>query len=887
MKRSTIVKRFLDENALPHLAALYQPHMEVQVNVAADGGTRTEGEYKGKRWHGWTDGITTWKSFRIDDIKRDRQIRWDFDAHVEAIGLTGWSWKVQASTFVGFDFDALVGHARGLSDRELADVEAAVREVDWATLRRSKSGRGLHLYVFFNKPVPTKNRAEHAALARAVLAKLETATGHPLRAKVDTLGGVLWIWHRKVGPGGFKLVVAGKTIDPPKNWKAHIDVVTGARTKLKPPTNTPAFAELIKRMRHLNLDRDHRRLIQWLEEHPATWWWDPDHHMLVCHTYNLKQAHEALGFKGIFYTSATGADCPNDQNCFAFPMRNGAWVVRRHGLYTDEHPAWTHDPSGWTRCYYNRPADLASASAAHGGVEARDGSWQFQEAADMVNALRDLAATGIHELPVWAQERPATLMLHPKQPSRLVVTLARQESDQPLKGWLPSRKGQQWECIATIELDADGGSEPPDDVVRHVVSGGAASAWYVKTRTGWISEPRANVVSVMLANGLKRPQIDVLLGLAVQQHWELVSLPFQQEYPGGRRWNRDAPQLAVEPQPGEHPTWDALLRHVGAGLNEAMLDDDEVAGRWCLEHGLTHGGDYLRCWVASLIQEPLEPLPYLFFYGPQATGKSTFHEALALLLRDRRGYVRADTALTSGSRFNGELAGAVLCVVEETNLRQSRMAYNRLKDWVTGRTISIHIKGVTPIELTNTTHWVQCANHAAFCPVLPGDTRITVIYVDGLDSVIPKSSLLAALRVEAPAFLDTILRLELPPPTDRLRIPVLMTADKSDVMESNEPLLDIFLREMCVINDEATGHALRLSDLYDAFQTWLPAEQRQFWTQARVRRALPPTIPRGRYTGAGYSYLGNIALKNNGTLTPLPKLVRHKKRLVEVTNEDT
>src|SRR5690606_33656401 len=102
-------------------------------------------------------------------------------------------------------------------------------------------------------------------------------------------------------------------------------------------------------------------------------------------------------------------------------------------------------------------------------------------------------------------------------------------------------------------------------------------------------------------------------------------------------------------------------------------------------------------------------LPYLFLYGPQGSGKSIFHEALSLLVT--KGIVRADAALISQSGFNGELVSAVLCVIEETDLRQNKtIAYNRIKDWVTGKTINIHVKGGTPYSAANMTHWLQCAN---------------------------------------------------------------------------------------------------------------------------------------------------------------------------------
>ena len=61
------------------------------------------------------------------------------------------------------------------------------------------------------------------------------------------------------------------------------------------------------------------------------------------------------------------------------------------------------------------------------------------------------------------------------------------------------------------------------------------------------------------------------LGLLVTHVWDLVNLPFQDEYPGDRRWNRDAARLAFVPTTDDrkmsHKHWDMIFDHCGAGLN--------------------------------------------------------------------------------------------------------------------------------------------------------------------------------------------------------------------------------------------------------------------------------------------------------------------------------
>ena len=77
-----------------------------------------------------------------------------------------------------------------------------------------------------------------------------------------------------------------------------------------------------------------------------------------------------------------------------------------------------------------------------------------------------------------------------------------------------------------------------------------------------------------------------------------------------------------------------------------------------------------------------------------------------------------------------------------------------------------------PYPLPNSLHFIQVANSPDHCPVFPDDTRITVIHVPPLEVDIPRETLKAILIDEAPAFMRTLLDLPIPPPINRLQIPV-------------------------------------------------------------------------------------------------------------------
>ena len=80
--------------------------------------------------------------------------------------------------------------------------------------------------------------------------------------------------------------------------------------------------------------------------------------------------------------------------------------------------------------------------------------------------------------------------------------------------------------------------------------------------------------------------------------------------------------------------------------------------------------------------------------------------------------------------------------MEEKNVTLTPGAHSRIKEYVTARTLSIRQMRTNTYQVPNTTHWIQCANNQSACPVIAGDTRITVIEVSDLlpEQEIPKKN---------------------------------------------------------------------------------------------------------------------------------------------------
>lgn len=882
--RTQAIKGLLAAKAPSDLAALYNFNMECQVNVAQDGGERVDGEFRGRKWHGWTNGIQTWKAFRIpygagtdDPNYKDIEMSFDLEAHAEGIGMTGWDWVNKVSRWVAFDFDAIVGHSEAhekkLTPEELSKIQNAAVALPYVTTRRSAGGSGLHLYVFLDPPVETKNHHEHAALARSILGQMAAETAHDFAAKVDVCGGNMWVWHRKANDKnqGLQILKSGTPLKSvPINWRDHVNVVTNRKRRATPQfvsdDKDALFESLCGMYPHVELDDEHRQLMNYLNDTQALWWWDADRRMIVCHTADLKRAHTDLKMRGIFETMATGQEHGADQNCFGFPLSKGAWAIRRHTPGCNEHSSWEQDGSGWTRTFLNREPDLRSAARSLDGVENEKGAYVFSSVDKATLAVEVLGAKAMVPEELAGQQRETHLNL--LKDGRVVIKIKKQPAENTsYSGWLTEKN--YWVKITDARGLTHGDDEKLignfDSQFRHIVIGDADCGWVLFGDGNWRQEPLTHIQKSLKNMGYSATDSDVIIGKCVLQPWYQVNIPFDDEYPGERKWNRGAAQLAYTPNKNEdrkYPTWSKLLSHVGESLDPYIKRDG-----WCKVNGVLTGADYLKIWIASIFQSPFEPLPFLFLYGPQNSGKSSLHEALSLLIT--KGVIRADLALKGEVIHNAELENAVICVIEETDLGKDKKAAAKIKDWVTSRELNIRKMHTSPYLVPNTTHWIQCANDHRACPIFPGDTRITMMYVDNLELIdlIPKRDFIELLKKEAPDFLGEILQLEIPDSNDRLNLPVINTSEKTQVEQLNESLLEEFIRTNCY---KVAGEAVLFAEFFDKFREWCPdPNDLAFWSKIRIGRELPPEYPRGRATWDNNKvYVGNLSWENKKPTKP-------------------
>lgn len=402
---------------------LHEGALETQVNVAAGNGrpvpgrTSTYSDENGNEW--WNIRIP--KKADSEPEWSDYHLKWPLELHTEAIGSTGWDWRAKVSRYVGFDFDAIAGHAQGVgvTDEALDRVRQAAMDLPYVTVRRSTGGAGIHLYVFFADGVPTANHTEHAALARCVLGMMSHEAGFNFAAQIDACGGNMWIYHRKSTKEnrGLELIKAGDPLARvPSNWRDHLEVVSRKRAKVRldgiDDQNSDNFDRLTSSHPVVPLDEQHHAHIAHLEKAGFCCVWVQDHNLLQTHTVGFQQiADDAqFGIKGIYKTNSNGKD-PATPNCFAFPMADGAWRINRFSPGISEAETWEQDGQGWTTCYFNRPAKLKTAARALKAKELKKG-FEFETLADAAKALDAVGVT--IDVPDAIKDRKAAVRILPE-----------------------------------------------------------------------------------------------------------------------------------------------------------------------------------------------------------------------------------------------------------------------------------------------------------------------------------------------------------------------------------------------------------------------------------------------------------------------------------------
>ena len=803
--------------------------LETQIDVRAG----TAEEAHPSKANCWTNGIHTWKQIRwpynhnTNPNFKDFTPEFPLADYVKNVGTTWWNWVNGESEGVVFDIDSILNHEKaGLSPEELKRVLTKISKLDYVTLIRSTRGLGYHAIVFFeegHRP-QTSGSDEHKLVAEVTLQKMSEDAGFDLAESIDCFGAIGWIWSIRATAEnrGFEMVkqadrslksseIADWTLIPAKRMRHRPKVVAyDADGNEVEGNNILGLDDQV-----VVLDKDHKKIIKALEKCEFNFSYISEHHLFHTHTTALKQVHTKLGLKGPFFTSTSGS---NLCNCFIRPIVGGGFAVFRFGQGTTEHRLWEHGGKT-TWCTYNQAVLPHKVITQMGGDwVAENKCYEFETNSDLVKCVDVLG----NRVPLKLHaNRVYTLHINGRGMA-IHCKCGLEETPADCQNWERGRGYHKKVLSRLEEVDTDSVLPHVDQIVRYVQKGGDGLNWSMKTSTGWMRKGDKEAKRV-IRNSVGGKDVDRFMDMAISNPWTLVNIPFQPVQLPEREWNVFGAQLVTQcaTKPGPHPTWDAMLKHVGQALDEPMKNRPDMQ-----EYGICTGADYMRAWIACLIRYPECPLPYMFLVGPQNTGKSLCHEVLRQCFTN--GVVHGDKAIMSNAGFNGEFEGAVLAAVDETDLSKQPDLAQKIKGYIGSTHISIHKKGGQPYDEINYIHIWQTANTVEACIVEHGDTRIIVLEVPRFEGPeIPKegpNGMIPRCLREFPNFLYTLGTMSLPPMTTRTRLPVISTDIKDSILKSTEPEVFSFIKSLY---HEIPGHVVKISDAYEAYKKWCNAESKK------------------------------------------------------------
>lgn len=672
-----------------------------------------------------------------------------------AAGTAGWEWQTKKQHFVGIDIDTAVGHKNGLSDAQLEPVIEALGLIPWAEVRRSSGGQGLHVFVHFQIAVEVATRAESSALARAVITQMSRLASFDFKSVKDCAGGNMWIYKANAPATAYAVIKEAScqldATDLPPGWRE------APEAKLRKLDFAPSTVELSAE--HLAIEKQISSL--------GTTIYIPEYGCWHIHTYALQQAHKSYNYRGHFETESPGSEV-GKPNGYMFPLPGGGLLVKRFGG-AREHESWFDGANG-QYAYLNLDIPFSKA-LKHFAVNKTTQGYAFT--CDKLRLM--LKAIGV-PLEIPGAFGPRALFLKSSR-DECQIRVEKQDADGQVPEWTSTKDA--WQRSFLIPRPSEAFAEADvvriSEIVRAVSTDTESAGWCIQTDGDWTGTKASEIANVLADHEMPPSST---MGRMRQHPYRLVFEPYQPEYLPGRRWNREAPQLACAPadEAGETPTWDAVYEHIGKGFNEDVASDEV-----CRDRGILSGAQYLKLWTKLLIEKPEQRTPYLFLTSRENnTGKTSLGASIRDLVDPGVAEINEEALV---DKFTGELEGKVLCLIEELDLRDRRnKAYSTLKRVLTSKTLTIRKMRTDAYNVPNFTHFIHTANDANFVPCESEDMRIVMIHVPRIDTFIESAAFEDGIKREAPSMLRKLMDMSLPVPAGRFWLPVVQTSLKESVL---------------------------------------------------------------------------------------------------------
>jgi len=440
-------------------------------------------------------------------------------------------------------------------------------------------------------------------------------------------------------------------------------------------------------------------------------------------------------------------------------------------------------PEGW-----ELQPTLANAAEDFGGVQLSAGKVFFDRASDAANLLLLLGIS----VNIPPSLQASKTMLELQKDGRYSVEIE-SLANAAVPGWATdkSKKARKIVGEPTPEAEPIDVSVTADSVLRVVkdpATGKTLGLYMPGKKDGksvWLPEDMP-LIRPSINDLCGSELVDAILNMARSNPYWLDCQPFAPEFPGGRKWNLRAPQLAFTPADEVNPWkcrhWLRVLHHCGRNLTPTLRTH-----AWGKVHARS-GMRYNLLWAANLFRHWERPLPLLYFYGPSNSGKSTFQRAHELLFKDGVGVSQIDAALVGRDQFNAELLNVVLGYSQETDLSENKTAYDKIKQFVEDPMLPIRAMQRSRVMVRNLLHIICTSQKQLGVKIDHNDTRLTISRVDMPQTDIPWPTLQQKLIDEAPHYLALLYSLDLPDPIERLSIPAIRPDDEKEDAAGNDPV---------------------------------------------------------------------------------------------------
>jgi len=180
---------------------------------------------------------------------------------------------------------------------------------------------------------------------------------------------------------------------------------------------------------------------------------------------------------------------------------------------------------------------------------------------------------------------------------------------------------------------------------------------------------------------------------------------------------------------------------------------------------------FITTFFARMVQAPHNRQgAILLFRGNQGSGKSIIGEYLSRMMGSKASITVNKLERVTG-QFNAQLAGKILCRVEEVKIRRDEH-YEALKDMSTNPLFTMEAKGKTQVTRENYLHFVFTGNYEYMAPVAEKERRLVPVDVpdDKIDDIGYFEALVDEMNGSGPGALFKYLK-EYPLPASFIRIP--------------------------------------------------------------------------------------------------------------------